>query len=126
MSNFIKFAKFWELQGKDSGVCFEAKLKGFRQSFREATWGCFQAKLKGLQTRLQGRGFGLLSCQAEGLQTRLQTGLQGRLLFLRRGSGYAFKSSQRRLQGKNLEGGALKPSETRLLRRDPGGCFEAK
>ena len=66
-------------------MCFEAKLKGFRQSFREGTWGCFQAKLKGLQTRLQ-------------------TGLQGRLFFLRRGSGYAFKSSQRGLQGKNLEG----------------------
>ena len=73
---FTKLARFWEFQGKDPGVCFEAKLKGSRQGFSE-----------GLS-------------QAEGLQT----GLQGRLFFLRRGPGYAFKSSQTGLQGKDLGG----------------------
>ena len=49
---FTKLARFWEFQGKDPGVCFEAKLKGSRQGFSE---GLSQAE--GLRTGLQGRAF---------------------------------------------------------------------
>ena len=67
---------------KGLGVCFQAKLKGFRQGFKEWTWGCLQAKLKGFRQ-----------------------GFKEAFFVLRRGPGYAFKSSQTGLQGKDLGGG---------------------
>ena len=87
MSIFIKFAKFWELQGKDSGVCFQAKLKGLRQSFREGIWVLFQAKLKGFR-----QGF------KEGF------------FFLRKGPGLAMPSNQVRqgFKERTFRGGEAK------------------
>ena len=67
------------------------------------------SQAEGPQTKLQGRDLGVLSGQAEGLQTRLQ-GRQGRLFFLRKGSGLAVPSNQVRqgFKERTFRGGEAK------------------
>ena len=87
---FTKLARFWEFQGKDPGVCFEAKLKGSRQGFSE---GLSQAE--GLQTGLQGRAFFFKEGALGMLSIQVRQGSKERTL------GDALRPSKTGLQGKD-------------------------